>query len=85
MVASMIGHAVPLPAEELRALYPARQDYLDRYEAACARLTGQGLLLEDDARLLLQEARARALPHWPPHPHDRTAGTPAAREKGPRS
>jgi hypothetical protein len=92
MVASMIGHADPLPAEELRALYPTRQDYWDRYEAACARLTGQGLLLEGDARLLLGAARDRPLPHLPAgpvpvpaRPHDETAGTAAASQKGPRS
>jgi hypothetical protein len=63
LVAWLIGHADPLPAEELRALYPTRQDYLDRYEAACARLAEQGLLLEPDARLLLDAARDHALPH----------------------
>lgn len=82
MVAAMIGHADPLPDEELRALYPTRQDYLDRYEAACARLRAQGLLLERDARLLLDSARDRALPHDPHDPHDRTAGTAAVRKKG---
>jgi hypothetical protein len=75
MVAAMIGHAVPLPADELRALYPTRRDYLDRYEAACARLTAQGLLLEADARALLGAARDRSLPQLPegapPLPHER--------------
>ncbi|WP_335981842.1 alpha/beta hydrolase domain-containing protein [Streptomyces sp. CA2R106] len=91
MVARMIGHAEPLPVAELRALYPTRQEYLDRYEAACARLTGQGLLLERDARQLLDAAHRRSLPHLTgepappaPHPHDRTARTAAAREKGTR-
>jgi hypothetical protein len=81
MVAAMIGHADPLPAGELRALYPTRRHYLDRYEAACARLTAQGLLLEADARALLAAARDRALPHLP----DEAAGTAAVQEKGTRS
>ncbi|WP_225848660.1 alpha/beta hydrolase domain-containing protein [Streptomyces sp. HPF1205] len=92
MVAWLIGHMTPLPAAQLRALYPTRQDYLDRYEAACARLTGRGLLLERDARLLLSRARDRSLPHLPagpapspPVPHDKGAGAPASSEKGPRS
>ena len=62
LVAWLIGHADPLPAEELRTLYSTRQDYLDRYEAACARLTGQGLLLERDAQMLLDAARDRVFP-----------------------
>lgn len=62
-VASMIGHMTPLPDAELRALHPTRQAYLDRYAAACARLAGQGLLLEHDARTLLSGAAARPLPH----------------------
>lgn len=92
MVARLIGHMTPLPVEELRALHPTRQDYLDRYEAACARLTGQGLLLERDARMLLRAAHERALPHLPdtsahplPDPHDQPVETPAAPKKGSRS
>lgn len=92
MVARMIGHMTPLPVEELRGLYPTRKDYLDRYEASCTHLTGQGLLLERDARLLMSEARDRPLPHLSDEPaplphrsHDKAADTAAADEKGPCS
>ncbi|WP_330285082.1 alpha/beta hydrolase domain-containing protein [Streptomyces sp. NBC_00588] len=101
LVARLIGHMTPLPGAQLRALYPTRQDYLDRYEAACARLSAQGLLLEADVHMLLRAAHERPLPHLPdpsvhplpdlsgPHspsgPHHPPVETPAAPKKGPRS
>ncbi|WAP53567.1 alpha/beta hydrolase domain-containing protein [Streptomyces sp. S465] len=62
LVAGLIGHMTPLPAEQVAALYADRQDYLNRFEAACDRLTAQGLLLEPDAHDLLVAARRRPFP-----------------------
>ncbi|EGG49886.1 hypothetical protein SGM_0226 [Streptomyces griseoaurantiacus M045] len=79
-VAGLIGHMTPLPPTRLAGLYPGPGDRTHRFEEACARLTGQGLLLEEDARALLDAARRTRLPTPPDHHAAATTD-----EKGPRT
>ncbi|MBP0459244.1 alpha/beta hydrolase domain-containing protein [Streptomyces montanisoli] len=78
-VARLIGHMTSLPQEQLAALYPTHRAYTDRFREACAELTGQGLLLDHDARTLLDQARGRQLSHLPHH-----VAPAASNEKGNR-
>ncbi|WP_030377184.1 MULTISPECIES: alpha/beta hydrolase domain-containing protein [unclassified Streptomyces] len=79
-VAGLIGHMTPLPPARLARLYPGPQDHADRFAEACRRLTDQGLLLEPDARALLDAARRGHLPPRPDHP-----AAHAADQKGPHA
>jgi hypothetical protein len=60
--AALVGYLDLLDAGQLRELYGSRQNYLARYQASCTRLVGEGLLLQPEARTLLQQAAERDLP-----------------------
>jgi hypothetical protein len=49
----LLGSTRPLPAERLVALYPSREDYEQRYEAATDAAIEAGFVLEDDRDALL--------------------------------
>jgi Alpha/beta hydrolase domain len=61
-VASLLGNMEPLPEATLRDLYGSRREYLARYGESCRRLLAEGLLLEPDLDLLLDQAQGRVLP-----------------------
>ncbi len=49
----LLGSTTPLPAERLAELYPSREDYEQRYEAAADEVIEAGFVLEDDRDALL--------------------------------
>jgi hypothetical protein len=52
-----INEIVPLDDATLDRLYPTRQNYLDRYDAATALLLRQGFILKEDVAKLRSIAR----------------------------
>jgi hypothetical protein len=52
----LTGSTTPFSDETLRALYPTREAYLDRYIAAAANAVNEGVLLPDDAARLITVA-----------------------------
>ena len=57
--AFLYGKAVDLPMAQLRSMYPSRDDYLDRYEAALDRVIASGAVLSaaKDDRMRAASAR----------------------------
>ncbi len=58
----LMGSTTPLPAERLAELYPSRQDYEQRYEAAADEAIERGFLLEDDRDALRAFANPSRIP-----------------------
>ena len=61
-VPDLTGSSTPFPAETLRELYPDRDAYVARFEAAVRHGLDQGFLLPRDAVRLRAEAAAARIP-----------------------
>jgi hypothetical protein len=60
------GRRLSDPRPSLESRYPTREGSLRRVEASVEELRREDLLLADDARALLEQARSRAWPLSPP-------------------
>jgi len=57
LICQLLGSTVALAPERIRALYPAREEYLARYTTATDRLIAEGFALAEDREALLAYAR----------------------------
>jgi hypothetical protein len=57
-----LGYDVPFPPDQLRALYPTHQDYVDKVIASARQLTEARWLTDYDSAELIERARAAKVP-----------------------
>lgn len=62
LACGLAGTADPLPPEQLRALYPTHDDYVQKYSEAAERAVRDGTLLQEDADEMIALAAAAAIP-----------------------
>jgi len=61
VICLLLGSATPLPAERLAQLYPSREDYVQRYDAATDATIAAGFALPEDRDALLGFADPSAI------------------------
>ncbi|MEE8166056.1 MAG: alpha/beta hydrolase domain-containing protein, partial [Myxococcota bacterium] len=61
-VPDLTGSSTPFPPETLRELYPDRDAYVARFEAAVHHGLDEGFLMPRDAKRLRAEAAAAEIP-----------------------
>jgi hypothetical protein len=59
---TLAGEYVPFSPAQVTALYPTRQAYVSKFDAAAARSVAQGFLEPYDADVLKAQAAASAVP-----------------------
>ena len=59
---AMFGTTVAFDADVLRSLYVDHAAYVDRFERAAAEAVEAGVLLEDDAAVMVERARQAPVP-----------------------
>jgi len=59
---AMFGTSEPFGPDVLRSLYPDHATYVARFEHAAGAAVGAGVLLEDDAAVMVEDARQAAVP-----------------------
>jgi len=52
------GHEVPFSQEKLKRLYPSKADYVNAVTHDVEKLVAEGFILPEDAKVLIEEARA---------------------------
>jgi hypothetical protein len=62
ILCSLFGTTTPLSAAQLLALYPTRDDYVNKVTAATAAAQQAGFILAADVPLVVQEAQAAPVP-----------------------
>jgi hypothetical protein len=50
------------PRPSLEERYPTHDDYVSKVSASASRLVGQGLMLKQDADLIVLQAKAASVP-----------------------
>jgi hypothetical protein len=63
LACGLAGTAVPLSAQELMALYPTHEDYVQKYVEAADRARMSGFLLQEDYDEMIELAKAAPVPN----------------------
>jgi hypothetical protein len=56
------GSSTPFPEQKIKALYPNRSAWMAKYESAVERLVETGVIVPDDAAMMLARADSQDLP-----------------------